>query len=801
MSETVTLTIDGKEVTVPKGTLIIRAAEQLGVEIPRFCDHPLLDPAGACRQCLVEVEGQRKMLTSCTTTVAEGMVVKTQNTSDSARSSQVANLEFLLLNHPLDCPVCDRGGECPLQDQALEFGPGRSRFIEAKRTYPKPVPLSPLIGLDRERCVLCARCTRFCDEISGDRQIELFDRGARQQVAIAAGEAFDSPFSGNTVQICPVGALTATTYRFAARPFDIKHVDSTCAHCASGCSIRVDARRNRIVRVLARDDDEANEAWICDKGRFAFRSPDAPNRLTTPLLRGKGLEPVSFGEAFEWIARELEGKTVGFLTGGRLRNEDYYALSKLARTAFKTNDLDHEPVQVGQHAAARVGAGADTLTYDDVEHAPVIVVVGLDSEQESPILHLRIRKAVRKHGANVFVVHPRRTRLGEDVATHIPVLPGAEIAALEGSREIEQALTRTRSGEAVILAGRGVPQFVGLDLVARYAAQRSARVAFVPRRANDIGALRAGVRPDLLPGGRRITEASERGEVEAVWGPIGVEVAMGPLGNEGLMFHPLPSILHRAAEREIDALFLVGIDPLRDSPDADRARKALENVRYLIVQDTHRTDLEMFADVMLPAASHVEVDGHVTNWEGRDRRVRPIRGPIGSSRPDWEIFVGLAGAMGTSLGFSSVDELREEMDGLIAPRSVALPVSDWRAPEPASGLTLVTYPLLVDDGSLSEGAVELKAGQEREAFAELHPDDAVTAGVRDGGMVRLRTAAGEAVLPARVTPHIVKGAVFVPFNNPGLQANTLLSGSFTTPVEIEVAEPVAASAGGEEGEA
>ena len=281
-AEPVTLTVDGKEVTVPKGTLIIRAAEQLGVEVPRFCDHPYLEPVGACRQCYVEVEGQRKLMTSCTTPVVPAMVVRTQNTSEEAREAQEAVLEFLLLNHPLDCPICDRGGECPLQDQTLAFGPGESRYIEAKRTYEKPIRLSPLVALDRERCVLCARCTRFCDQISGDRFIELFDRGAAEQVSIAPGEDFRSPFSGNTIQICPVGALTAVPYRFVARPFDLRTGDSICPHCASGCAIRVDLRRGEVVRHLARDNHEVNEAWTCDKGRFAFRYASAA-KVTPPL--------------------------------------------------------------------------------------------------------------------------------------------------------------------------------------------------------------------------------------------------------------------------------------------------------------------------------------------------------------------------------------------------------------------------------------------------------------------------------------------------------------------------------------
>src|SRR3989449_3002350 len=325
---TVSLTFAGTPLPVPAGTLIIRAAEELGIEIPRFCDPPLLDPVAACRQCYVAVEGQRKLLTSCSTPVADGMEVHTQFTSDEVKEAQEAVLEFLLINHPLDCPVCDRGGECPLQDQALAFGPGESRYIEAKRTYRKPLPLSPLVYLDRERCVLCQRCTRFCDQISGDRFIELFDRGAAEQIAIAAGEDFRSPFSGNTIQICPVGALTATPYRFVARPFDLSTVDTVCSHCSAGCNVRLDMRRGEIVRVLARDNLDVNDAWTCDKGRFAFRFGDGKDRMTTPLIRERGLEPASFAEVLGRVAEWSRGRRVAFLTGGRLMDEDYYALSK-----------------------------------------------------------------------------------------------------------------------------------------------------------------------------------------------------------------------------------------------------------------------------------------------------------------------------------------------------------------------------------------------------------------------------------------------------------------------------------------
>jgi NADH-quinone oxidoreductase subunit G len=321
---TVGVIIDGFELRVPKGTLIIRAAEQIGIQIPRFCDHPLLDPVGACRQCIVEVEGQRKPVASCTTTVSDGMVVKTQLTSRVAEKSQRGTIELLLINHPLDCPICDKGGECPLQNQAMSNGPGESRFRDVKRTFPKPIAISSEILLDRERCVLCARCTRFSQQVAGDPFIELFERGALEQVAIYADEPFQSYFSGNTVQICPVGALTSTAYRFRARPFDLQSTPSVCEHCASGCALRVDWRRGRVTRRLAAEDPSVNEEWNCDKGRFAFTYATANDRIMKPQVRAENgeLVEVSWPEALERAAVGLlearDKGGVGVLTGGRV---------------------------------------------------------------------------------------------------------------------------------------------------------------------------------------------------------------------------------------------------------------------------------------------------------------------------------------------------------------------------------------------------------------------------------------------------------------------------------------------------
>jgi NADH-quinone oxidoreductase subunit G len=798
-AEPVTLTIDGHEITVPTGTLIIRAAEELGIEIPRFCDHPLLEPVAACRQCYVKVEGQRKLMTSCSTPVAQGMAVSTQFTDPEVKEAQVAVLEFLLINHPLDCPVCDRGGECPLQDQALAFGPGESRYVEAKRTYRKPLPLSPLVALDRERCVLCARCTRFCDEISGDRFIELFDRGAAEQVSIAPGEDFRSPFSGNTIQICPVGALTARTYRFVARPFDIRSEDTICPHCACGCNLRVDLRKGEVVRHLARDNYEVNDSWLCDKGRFAFSFADH-DRLTTPLLRDRGLEPVSFAEALSEVARWCSGARVAVLAGGRLSDEDAFALSKLARTAFRTNDVDHRwsGWDRGALAAEQAQASGVPVSNIDVESAKAILLVTLDAENELPILHLRIRKAARK-GAKVFVVHPRRTRLG-DVAEHVLRIPGQEAEVLAGLGDAPEDSAEGRLGRAlqdagagtVVLAGPRALDFPGVTAASAGLAERvGGRFALVCRRAGDRGALRAGVHPGLLPGGRSIEDDDQRAAIEVAWGTL---LPKEPGRDTG-------AILEAAAARDIDVLFLVGVDPLRDFPDARLAERALQNVSHKVVVDIDARHLRVYADAMLPAAPYLEKDGHYTNWEGRSQRLRPVRNPTGLALSEWEIFQGLSEAMGADMGFHSLDDLHEEMARLIgtggpaevdlARRGQAPPSPTPREasqPAPNGQLILFSYPLLVDEGRLSEGADELKAALEEEPFVEVNAGDAERLGLVDGVTARLRTDAGQAELLLRVTDGIAPGAVFVPYNQPGFAANALLSGSLSTTAALEAAQ-------------
>src|SRR5271168_4010665 len=444
--ELVTLTIDGTEISVPKGTLVIRAAEMIGITIPRFCDHPLLEPIGACRQCLVDVEGQRKPLASCTTVCTDGMVVKTQYTSPVADKAQQGVMEMLLINHPLDCPMCDKGGECPLQNQAMSNGRGETRFTFEKRTFDKPVAISTEVLLDRERCISCTRCTRTSEEIAGDPFIEFLGRGPGQMIGTAEGKPFNSYFSGNTVQVCPVGALTGAAYRFRSRPYDLVSVPSVCEHCAAGCRQRTDVRRGRVMRRLAGEEPLVNEEWNCDKGRWAFTYATQPDRLTSPLVRDADgvLVPASWPHALAVAAAGLTAardtdaerpRGVGVLAGGRLTLEDAYAYAKFARVALDTNDVDMRArphsAEEEQFLAACVAGRDIAVTYADLEQAPAVLLAGFEPEDESPIVFLRLRKAVRYRQLPVFSIaalaSPGLAKLSGELLT---TLPGDEAAAL-----------------------------------------------------------------------------------------------------------------------------------------------------------------------------------------------------------------------------------------------------------------------------------------------------------------------------------------------------------------------------------
>jgi NADH-quinone oxidoreductase subunit G len=817
---TVKVTIDDQELEVPPGTLVIRAAEQLGNIIPRFCDHRLLAPLGACRQCLVEVAGQRKPLTACTTTVTDGMVVKTQLTSEIARAGQEGTLELLLINHPLDCPMCDKGGECPLQDQTLAHGPGETRFIETKRRYEKPIKISETVLLDRERCVLCARCTRFSSEIAGDPFIELFERGALEQVAIFPEDPYESHFSGNVVQICPVGALTSPSYRFRARPFDLTSTDAVCNHCAAGCNLRLDARRGLVTRQLARDNDDVNEAWNCDRGRYGFAYAQSPDRVLIPHIASGGeLRTASWSEALRRAAdgvRAARAKGVGVLVGGHLTDQDAYALQKLARVTFGSNNVDARNWPEGEAdaaAAARVaGVAAGPPTYRDLEAAGAVVVVDLDPHEESPILFLRLRKAALRRGVKVVAVGPRPGRLAE-FATVVATEPGGEAEALdrltrgEGDagrllREAAGLPAGPGAGEAsggegaaepasgvIVLAGWRGGASGGLAAAARLADGLGAAFAWVPRRAGDRGALDAGARPDLLPGGRPVTDADARAELAEAWGAQ-------PPEAPGL---DAAAMVRAAAEGELGVLLLAGVDLVRDHGPRELAEQALERA-FVIAVDHEGNDTTRHADVLLPGVVHAETEGTFTDWEGRVQATHPAVPVGGAAQAVWELANQLSVRLGTDLGLATLARVTAETErfrvrpaGLAAPTLPAATTATAPASAPGGeGLALVTYPLLLDAASMLARADDLNR-ETPGAFVELHPDDAGRLGLADGATAEVdfgedRTAR----LPVRVAPTVAPGCAFVPANQADLALRALLGPAPALRVTVTAVEEAAA---------
>ncbi|MGW1671862.1 NADH-quinone oxidoreductase subunit G [Streptomyces sp. NPDC002324] len=781
----VSLKIDGMDISVPKGTLVIRAAEQLGVEIPRFCDHPLLDPVGACRQCIVEVEGQRKPMASCTITCTDGMVVKTHLTSPVAEKAQKGVMELLLINHPLDCPVCDKGGECPLQNQAMSHGHSESRFEGRKRTYEKPVPISTQVLLDRERCVLCARCTRFSNQVAGDPMIELVERGALQQVGTGEGDPFESYFSGNTIQICPVGALTSAAYRFRSRPFDLVSSPSICEHCSGGCATRTDHRRGKVMRRLAANDPQVNEEWICDKGRFAFRYAQRPDRLTTPLVRNAEgvLEPASWPEALEAAARGLlaaRGRA-GVLTGGRLTVEDAYAYSKFARVALDTNDIDFRArAHSGEEAdflAARVaGRGRDLdgtgVTYASLENAPAVLLVGFEAEEEAPGVFLRLRKAWRKHKQRVFSLATHSTRgLAKAGGTLLPAAPGTEtewLDALASGFGLDEDGTRAaealRTEGAVIVVGERFAAVAGgLTAAVRAASLTGAKLAWIPRRAGERAAVEAGALPSALPGGRPATDPRARAEVASAWGVAELPTRYG---------RDTGQILEAAATGELGALVVAGVE-VADLPDPPRAREALTAVGFLVSLELRPSEVTDRADVVLPVAAVAEKAGTFLNWEGRARMFEAALKPDQMTRPvaptDGRVLQMLADAMDVHLGLPDLRTTRAELerlggwDGARANEPVEVAAG---LPRPAAGeAVLAGHRLLLDQGRLQDGD-EALAGTRHAAHARVSAATAAEAGVKNGDVLAVSGPAGVVELPLRIT-EMPDRVVWLPLNSTG----------------------------------
>ncbi|HJU98070.1 MAG TPA: NADH-quinone oxidoreductase subunit G [Jiangellaceae bacterium] len=798
----VTLTIDGFEVGVPEGTLLIRAAETIGIQIPRFCDHPLLEPVGACRQCLVEVvdagngRAMPKPQASCTMTVAPGMVVRTQLTSPVADKAQQGMMEFLLINHPLDCPVCDKGGECPLQNQAMSNGRGESRYEGRKRTYPKPIAISAQVLLDRERCVLCARCTRFSTEIAGDPFIEMLERGALQQVGIYESEPFESYFSGNTIQICPVGALTSAAYRFRARPFDLVSVASVGEHDACGSAIRVDHRRGTVMRRLAGDDPEVNEEWISDKDRFAFRYSTLDDRLTHPLVRDEEtgeLVTASWPEALTLAARGLaaarDGAGVGVLTGGRLTLEDAYAYAKFARLVLETNDIDFRArahsAEEADFLAGQAGTGLG-VTYADLEAAPAVLLVGLEPEEEAPTVFLRLRKAVRRGTTAVHALAPFASRgLDKLSGSLVAVAPGGETEVLtavaDDDRRVGDLTAALRDGGAVILVGERLATVPGaLSAVSRVAESTGARLAWIPRRAGERGALDAGALPTLLPGGRPVLSAEARVDVAAAWG---VEHVPWRPGRD------TSGILAALADGELAAALVAGVE-VADLPDPAAALAALAAARFVVSLEVRASEVSALADVVLPVAPVVEKAGTFVNWEGRERPFPAVLADTGAI-PDVRVLSALADEFDVALGLPTVEAARSEFAELgrwDGPRAAVPATTGVEPANPGPGeAVLATWRLLLDSGRLQDGEPYL-AATARRPVAKLSATTAQEAGVMDGALLMVGTPHGSIVLPLEVT-QMPDRLVWVPQNSPGCRVQLDLGARAGTVVTVAAAPP------------
>ena len=751
--ELITCVIDGFEVTVPKGTLVIRAAEKLGIQIPRFCDHPLLAPAGACRQCLVDIEinGRAfpKPQASCTIPVENGMIVKTQLTSPVADKAQKGVMELLLINHPLDCPVCDKGGECPLQNQAMSSGRSESRFEGVKRTFEKPVAISSQVLLDRERCVLCARCTRFSEQIAGDPFITLNERGALQQVGIYEDEPFDSYYSGNTVQICPVGALTGTSYRFRARPFDLVSTNSACEHCASGCSMRTDVRRGKTLRRLAGEDADVNEEWNCDKGRWAFKYEVAKNRITVPMIRDTSgqLQEASWPEALAAAASGLKNARAGVLVGGRATIEDAYGYSKFARVTLNTNNIDFRARSHSSEELDFLASASLNATYKDIDKADQVVLISFEPEDESPIVFLRIYKQTHKRAIKVTSIAPFASRGTQKLnAKLIKTATGNEVAAISALSGL--------TAKSVVLVGERAAETTGaLSAVIKLVNDSGAKLGWIPRRAGEKGAIAAGALPNLLPGNRPISDASARVDIATAWSIDSLPSEIGMSSTEII-------------NSDLQAVLIGGVDPMDISADA----KVKLAKKFVVSLEIRQSDITDIASVVLPVAAVVEKSGSFMDWQGKARNFEAAV-EQSLNRSDVRILSMLADEIGKPINLATVKSARNEFESIgnwDGSKNSMKPVAATSAINPSSDeAVLNSWRNLLDKGSMQDGEDNL-AGTARKSVVVISPARAKSLSVSENDLVRVSNDYGAITLPCSIN-EIEDSSVWLPRNSQSSQ--------------------------------
>jgi NADH-quinone oxidoreductase subunit G len=807
---TVTFTLDGKELEAKPGELIIAAAQRQGIYLPRFCYHERMEPVGMCRMCLVDIDTGRgpALGVSCMVTVTEGMKVESEN--DRVKKAQEGVLEFLLINHPLDCPVCDKGGECPLQDQTLLWGPGETRMVEEKRHFEKPIPISDLVNLDRERCILCDRCTRFAKDVAGDPLIHFTHRGNQTQVLTFPDEPFASYFSGNTVQICPVGALTATPYRFRARPWDLDIVESTCTACSVGCRITVESSRTEVLRYQGVDSDPVNWGWLCDKGRFSFQAVNSSDRLRAPMVRqGSELVPAPWSQALEVAATALRQalakggpSTIAVLGGARGTNEDAYAWAKLAKGVLTTDNVD---AQLGDGLDPEALLALPRATIDEACAATTVVLLAPDLKEELPVLFIRLRDAAEKRKVRILELSAHDTGLTSVAWQSLRHRPGEQAAlvralldpaakAPEGVGIADDVLASVREqlgkGGVVVVAGRAstaeAAAFTHDALAALQAGLPGARFLPVLRRGNVNGALALGLTPGLLPGGVALSDASEA--LRTTWPDVPADRGLDAAG-----------ILRAAAEGRISCLVLLGADPVSDFPDADLASRALDGAGTVIAVDTFLNASSQRADVVLAAAAFAEKPGTTTNLEGRVTTLTQKVVPVGTAHADWMIAADLAFRLGHDLGLGSVEEIWAEIravspahaalsatdlaaasDGIVlGPPASTFSISDASTPVPplkGYGLRLSVSRRLYDAGvnvAMSPALAGLAAG----AVLHLNPWDADRLGVADGTAVQVEASRGAAQLPLVRNGGVPRGVAWLASNQPDVAAFALLDAS------------------------
>ncbi|MBV9193216.1 MAG: NADH-quinone oxidoreductase subunit NuoG [Solirubrobacterales bacterium] len=798
--KTITLTIDGREVEATEGSMLVDAAKGGDVEIPYFCYEPKLgNPVGACRMCLVEIEGIPKLQTSCSTPVKDGMVVHTQ--TDRVRHAQNAVVEFLLVNHPLDCPVCDKGGECPLQDITFGWGLGRSRFIEPKRHFQKPLNLSPLIAIDRERCILCYRCVRFSQEIAEDYQLIFAERGAHSFVSTYDGHPYVAPFSGNIIELCPVGALTSKPYRFRARPWDIEGAGSVCTLCPSQCNVTLTVRDERVMRVLAREHKEVDDGWLCDKGRFAYQSIHVDERVTAPLVRDGGeLREVSWDRALDVAAGLSRHRgTVGALVGGQATNEEGFLLARLVRDGLGSTAIDSRAgSSVDLDLARALAAPALQATVTDLEFAHTLLVLGCEPLDDAPVLDLRIRKGVRRRGVQLAVATARPSALDVNARQVLRYAPGAEgelLSALDaalagrtdGVSDPARALAELLRGggeDVVIVWGERIgadalPLLLSVADRLGLAGRDGAGLLEIPAGANGRGLREVGAVPIAGPGYASLLEA----------GPGAGEMAQAVLDGE------------------LTALYLFQTDPLRDLEDRARWEAALHRAALVVAHAAILTDgLREHASVIFPAESYAEKEGTVVHPDGRMQRLRTAIHHPGQVRAGWSVLAEISRRVGydarvltSGMAFGQMVSAVPFYRGLtleqLGGRGVRWPSREEAAHMPAPEVHPTAVPVAVVPASpgqpLSDGTLRL--GRYRPIWAapevevspalkftvahqqvELSPEDAQRLGIADGQPVEVAANGTRLCGRAAVRTGVPVGTAFVADGIEADSANALI---------------------------